>query len=221
VAAALNRALELGHVGDARAWTLRVLTDDRNHDEQTAVFLTAEQRKSIRANASSEAADLFRAVELTGARPGELARATVADFDGERIRLTHRKGRPPKLRTRYTVLSDEGAAFFKRACKDKLPAASIFTRDTGKRWTNQAWGAAMREAIKAFHAKCQPRNRLPEGASAYSFRHSRISELLQLHGIDPVTVAVQTGTSVAQIEKTYFKFIPSAMREKLAAVREA
>jgi len=63
-------------------------------------------------------------------------------------------------------------------------------------------------------------DRLPPGVSAYAFRHSRISELLQVHGIDPLTVAMQTGTSLQQIEKTYYKFIPSAMKAKLAAVKE-
>jgi hypothetical protein len=39
--------------------------------------------------------------------------------------------------------------------------------------------------------------------------------------VDPVTVAAQTGTSVAMIEKTYFKFIPGAMQAKLAAIQES
>jgi len=221
LAAGLNRALELGHVGDARAWTLKALTNDASHDEETAVFLTPTQRQSILANATPLAADLFRALELTGARPGELARATVADFDGEQLRLTDRKGRPPRLRTRYTVLSEEGIAFCRKMCRDKLPAARLFNRENGKPWTYQTWGESMRAAIAGYHAKCLPKNRLPDGASAYSFRHSRISELLQIHGIDPLTVAVQTGTSLAQIEKTYYKFIPQALKAKLAAVKDA
>jgi integrase len=48
------------------------------------------------------------------------------------------------------------------------------------------------------------------------FRHARISELLQVYGVDPLTVAAQTGTSLRMIERTYFKFIRSAMLEKLA-----
>jgi integrase len=221
VAAGLNCALELGHVGDPRAWTLKALTNDSSHDEATAVFLTPPQRQSILANATSAAANFFRALELTGARPGEVARATVADFDGEQLRLTHRKGRPPRLRTRYTVLTEEGIALFRRACRDKLPAARLFYRDNGKPWTYQTWGESMRAAIAGYHAKCLTKNRLPKGTSAYSFRHSRISELLQLHGIDPLTVAVQTGTSLHQIEKVYYKFIPQALKAKLAAVRDS
>jgi integrase len=67
------------------------------------------------------------------------------------------------------------------------------------------------------HAK--GKQRISTDASAYSFRHARISELLQIYGIDPITVAAQTGTSVAMIEKAYLRFIPSAMQEKLAALK--
>jgi hypothetical protein len=43
--------------------------------------------------------------------------------------------------------------------------------------------------------------RASPGASAYSIRHARISELLQLHAADPFTVAHQTGTSLAMVER--------------------
>ena len=72
-----------------------------------------------------------------------------------------------------------------------------------------------REAQRARKGK----QRISTDASAYSFRHARISELLQIYGIYPITVAAQTGTSVAMIEKAYLRFIPSAMQEKLAALK--
>lgn len=221
MAAALNAALKLGHVGDARAWTLDALTNDASHDEDTAVFLSPIQRKALLANAAAAAAEFFHGLELTGARPGELARARVSDFDGEQIRFTHRKGRPPKLRVRHTVLSAEGVDFFKRMAKDKAADAPLIGNPEGNHWPRTSWAEAMRNAIAAHHEKCGSQDRLPAGVSAYAFRHSRISELLQIHGIDPLTVAMQTGTSLQQIEKTYYKFIPSAMKAKLAAVRES
>jgi hypothetical protein len=45
-------------------------------------------------------------------------------------------------------------------------------------------------------------------------------EVPPAHNVDPLTVAMQTGTSVARIEKAYHKFIPSALQEKLASLRE-
>jgi hypothetical protein len=59
---------------------------------------------------------------------------------------------------------------------------------------------------------------VPTEASAYSFRHARISELLQVYHVDPLTVAAQTGTSLVMIERAYLRFIPSALQEKLAAL---
>ncbi len=73
----------------------------------------------------------------------------------------------------------------------------------------------------AHNEKAPPAKRLPEGIGAYAFRHARISELLQVHRVDPLTVAHQTGTSLAMIEKAYFKFIPKAMSEKLEALKAA
>jgi hypothetical protein len=77
----------------------------------------------------------------------------------------------------------------------------------------------IRAAVTQVNAKARGKHRIPPTASAYSFRHARISELLQVHGIDPLTVAHQTGTSTTMIEKSYLRFIPSAMQEKLNAVR--
>jgi hypothetical protein len=62
------------------------------------------------------------------------------------------------------------------------------------------------------------KNRISTEASAYSFRHARISELLQVYHVDPLTVAAQTGTSLEIIERACLRFIPSALQEKLAAL---
>jgi integrase len=140
MAAALNAALEGGHIGDACAWSLPPLTNDASYDEETAVFLSPAQRKALLAKAAPAAADFFRGLELTGARPGELARARVSDFDGEQIRFTHRKGRPPKLKTRYTVLSVEGAEFFKRVSSGKAPEEPLVGNPEGRPWPSASWG---------------------------------------------------------------------------------
>jgi integrase len=101
-----------------------------------------------------------------------------------------------------------------------MVSSPLFTEDGETPWRRHIWAREVRSAI-ASHNKAEGAVPIPDGASAYSFRHARISELLQIHGIDPLTVAAQTGTSLAVIEKTYFRFIPSAMRAKLAAVRDS
>ena len=232
VVAGLNRAHQLGHVGQPEAWQLAKLADDREDDGDTAVFLDPEQRASIIAGSGSYLADFLRGLEHTGARPKELAAAKVSDLDinesdGSVIRLQHRKGKPAKLRSRYTVLDTAGAKFFAAMAAGKLPSAYLFTQDGQQPWTNHEWARAFQAAVAVVNASAKGKARIPvaikakgqPGASAYSFRHARISELLQLHGIDPLTVAYQTGTSVTMIERHYFRFISGAMREKLANLK--
>lgn len=227
VVAGLNKAHELGHVGNREAWQLSALADDREDDGETAVFLDEAQRRAIIEASGQHLQDFLRGLELTGARPKELAEATAGDFDGEQLRLQHRKGKPAKLRTRFVVLDVEGVKFFATQAKNKLPGAYLFTEDGQQQWRRHVWARELRAAVKVINKTAKGKARIPvankekgeAGASAYSFRHARISELLQVHGIDPLTVAHQTGTSVAMIERHYLKFIPSAMRAKLAAVK--
>jgi integrase len=225
VRAGLNRALELGHVGNPAAWKLKALQDDVEDSGETAVFLDRAQRNALIAAAEPAVGDFLRGMELTAARPIELSVAKVADFDGETLRLAHRKGRPPKLKVRHVVLSDDGVQFFKQRCKDRPPGAYIFTEDAQAPWRRHMWARKVRAAIAAHNKQAREqepkKQELPVEASAYSFRHARISELLQIHGVDPLTVAAQTGTSLAMIERAYLRFIPSAMREKLAQIKDS
>jgi integrase len=92
VVAGLNRAIELGHVGNAGAWRLKPLADDVEDEGDTAVFLTPDQRRAIIAAAAPYAAAFLRGLELTGARPKELSAARVGDFDAKVLKLAHRKG---------------------------------------------------------------------------------------------------------------------------------
>ena len=78
--------------------------------------------------------------------------------------------------------------------------------------------SALPAAIKNHNRDASLKRRILTHATAYSFRHARVSELLQAYGVDPLTMAAQTGTSIAMIEKAYLRFIPSAMQEKLAAL---
>jgi integrase len=217
VVAGLNRAHELGHVGNPATWAIGSLTDD--DESETAVFLMPAQRTALIGKASPEGAAFLRGLELSGARPKELAEATVADFDGERLKLSHRKGRPPKLRSRYVVLDAAGVEFFRSQAKDKTPADRLFMASGERLWRRDLWADEVRSAIAGHNESAQGDACIPKEASAYSFRHARISELLQVYGVDPLTVAAQTGTSLRMIERTYFKFIRSAMLEKLATLQ--
>ena len=184
------------------------------------MFLAPAQRRAIIAAAGEHASIFFRGLELTGARPKELAAASAADFDGKSLKLAHRKGKPPKLRTRYAVLGSDGVEFFAKLAANKLPLSPLFTEDGTQTWRRHRWARAMRTAVDKVNEKARGTERIPTGASAYGFRHARISELLQVHAVDPLTVAHQTGTSLAMIEKAYMRFIPQALQAKLASIQE-
>jgi hypothetical protein len=117
------------------------------------------------------------------------------------------------------VLSADGIKFFDEQTRSKLPTELIFTEAGSRPWDRSAWARKFREATAKVNEEAGCKDRVPSTASAYSFRHARISELLQVHGIDPLTVAAQTGTSLRMIERAYFKFIQSAMLKKLASLQ--
>jgi len=110
-------------------------------------------------------------------------------------------------------------AFFKSHSSGKMPGDLLFATPDGKMWRRDQWAEQVRSAIAAYNKDSTDAARVPTGASAYSFRHARISELLQVYGVDPLTVAAQTGTSLRMIERAYFKFIRSAMLEKIADLK--
>ncbi len=117
------------------------------------------------------------------------------------------------------MLDDGGTEFFRSVAKGKTPAAPLIGTEEGGAWARHQWSLAIRAAASSANKKEKSAHRLPPGVNAYAFRHARISELLQVYRVDPLTVAAQTGTSVAMMEKAYFKFIPNVMREKLNAVK--
>src|ERR1039458_2504796 len=184
---------------------LEELMDDVEDSGETAVFLDPAQRAAIIQAAQPAAAAFFQALAYTGSRPGEMAAATVGDLSAQGLRLAHHKGRSGKLRVRQVYLEPQSAAFFKARAKDKTPLAPLFTEDGVQPWRRHRWGRAMNAAIKAVNAKARAAARIPPTAPAYSFRHARISELLQTCGVDPITVAIQCGTSAKMIEDHYFK----------------
>jgi integrase len=221
--AALNHATaKLGHVGNKAAWALTALSDDVEESGEAAVFLTGPQRERLISKAPKELRAYLRGLEFSGARPSELAKATVADFDkaSGSLTLRHRKGRPARLKARAVTLSTAAVEFFTAQAKGRAPDAPLIPKD-GKHWRTFEWSRGIRAAIEAANAKLKSdsdRRWVPTDASAYSFRHARISELLQVYNVDPLTVAQQTGTSLAMMEKYYFKFVPKALQDKLNAV---
>jgi site-specific recombinase XerD len=68
------------------------------------------------------------------------------------------------------------------------------SRADGKSWDKDAWKWPVKAAAAAA--------KLPVGTTAYTLRHSVISDLVH-DGLDLLTVAQISGTSVAMIERHY------------------
>ena len=213
--AALNHAYKRQLVGTANAWN----TVDKFSNVQARKhrrYVTVEERKALLTAAegieTGAVKDLLEGLMLTGARPVELGRVTVADFDRTTGSLTliSFKGTSSEARTRDIPLRALGAeTLIKQLCRDKLPTAPIFTRDDGKAWQHSDWDHLVREARAV--AKLNP-------LTAYDLRHTFITEALT-GGVDPMTVARLVGTSLQMITVTYGKLVEDHAARAFANVR--
>lgn len=190
--AALNLALENGHVTSDKAWKTK-LRPVENADGRRNVYLDLDQRRALIAMAPTDLADLLRALSIVPLRPGAMAALTVASFDKRLSALTI--GKDKNGRDRTITLPKTTAAFFAERCRDKLPAAPLLARADGKAWDKDAWKGPVKAAAAAAG--------LPTDATAYALRHSAITDLIALHKLDTLTVAQLSGTSLQMIERHY------------------
>lgn len=204
--AALVMAYKDGLVTSDFAWRGK-LEPHPNADKRRDVYLDREQRKKLIEAAAPDMADFLRALCMIPLRPGALAGLTVGNFDKRLGVLT--VGKDKAGGDRKIHLPDTTAAFFASHCKDKLPAAYIFTNSTGEVWKNQTWGYQFKLAASLAGT--------PPTATTYSIRHSVITDLVHA-GVDSLTVAQLSGTSVVMIEKHYGHLTRDHARTALAAL---
>jgi integrase len=171
--------------------------------------LDRRERKLVLDHASDEIRPFVRALTLLPVRVGALAKATKADFNERtgvlNIRVDTDKGHP----ARVVPLSPAAIALFKEQARSKHPAAPLFARANGKAWSAQSWQDPIRDAVAA--AGLEP------GATAYTFRHSVITDLVA-DGTDILTVAKVAGTSVKEIEETYGHMKDNVARDALQSL---
>ena len=202
--AALNYAAACRYVSAERAieWKLVKPYEASNRRD---LFLDLEQRRALLSAATGGIRDLLEAVALTGARAGELTKATRRQFD-------HRTGSMTftgKTGTRTVPLSPLAIELFHRLSGSKLPNAPLFTRNDGKPWGESDWDKLVRKAAAEAD--------LPSGVCLYTLRHSFITEAIT-GGLSPLEVARLVGTSLVMIDKHYGHLAQSAARERLAQV---
>ena len=189
--AALNLAYLDGLLTTDFAWRSK-LRPIKNADQRRELYLDRAQRLKFIEKAPTDLGAFLRGLCQLPLRPGALAKLQAGDFD-RRLKVL-KIGQDKSGKDRRIKLPDVTAKFFEGAAKDKLPTASLLSRADGKAWNKDAWKWPVKTAVEAA--------KLPDGTTAYTLRHSVISDLVH-DGLDLLTVAQISGTSVAMIERHY------------------
>jgi integrase len=155
------------------------------------VYLTMEQRALLIDKCVPTVAIMLKAAAWTGARPGEIARAKVKQYDKRIGEMTF----VGKTGARTVRLSPGAQVIFDIAARDKLPEAWLFPNTVGRKWAANSWGQHVTRATRAAL--------LPDGTCMYSMRHSFITDYL-VEGLWSIfELAKYCGTSAEMIEKHY------------------
>lgn len=202
---ALNYAHAEGYCATDLAWKAKLKA--KNEDKRREVYLDREQRKKLLEACDPDLVLLVKAMTLLPVRPGALAALTVGNYDKRQKVLTIAVDKVGSGRKLY--LPDATAVFFAEQCKDKLPAAHIFTNRDGRMWTCQTWGRLFRIAATTAG--------LPAGVTLYLLRHAVFTDLV-VAGADLMTIAQLGGTSVLMLQKNYSHLTQDHARSALAAL---
>lgn len=202
--AALNRAVSRRRLSPDRAIEWQSVKPYRDADNRRDLYLDREQRRALLANASADVRDVMACIALTGCRPGDPAAVLRRDYDARHATVTFRT----KAHPRTVPLSPAAKVLFDRLAKGKLPAARMFTNGSAP-WQAHDWRDPVKEAAAAA--------KLPDGVVLYTLRHCWITDAI-VGGMDLLTVAKLSGTSLAMIEKHYGHLVQGAARDKLAKV---
>lgn len=179
-------------------------------------------------------ANFVRAEMITAARPNEIAKLKVRDFDAVSgiVTLGSRKNNLGVARTRDFYLTNRAELdFFKRMAKDKLPAAPLLIRADGTSWLYEGgkmhghpraveWSAGLRAAIRDAnkHLSKEYQIRIPDEQAGrttmYTFRHTTITNMLDA-GIEMFAVTDVVGTSEAMLRKHYDQNRKNRVREQM------
>lgn len=189
--AALNYAFAHGKSSSDAAWR-EPLKAFKGVSKRRTLYLDRSQRRSLIRQAPTDLARFLTGLSMLPLRPGALAALHVRDFDARLRVLT--VGHDKSGRDRMIKLPPQCAAILDAVAEGKKASDPLFTREDGTAWNKDSWYVPIKDAVKAAG--------LPASATAYTLRHSVISDLVH-GGLDLLTVAQISGTSVAMIEKHY------------------
>jgi integrase len=133
-----------------------------------------------------------------------MASLTAGDFDKRTSELSIGKDKTGK--PRRIQLPTEAASLLIIQVENKLPHAPMFMRENGKAWDKNSWKKPIAAGVKAAS--------LPVDATAYTLRHSTITDLVTA-GLPLLTIAQISGTSAEMIERHYGHLASDAAVEAL------
>lgn len=204
--AALWRVLSPGLPNTDAAWQ-EALKPAKGTGRRRELYLDRTERKKLLEAMEADAEPFFRALCFLPLRPGAMSQLTVRNFDRRTRTLTigtDKNGKPRQITVPPSI-----ADFLTRQSQDKLPSAWLFTRSDGVAWSKDKWKDPIKDAVVAAG--------LPQAATAYTLRHSVITDLVR-GGLPILTVAQLADTSVVMIEQHYGHLVRSDAEEALAAL---
>lgn len=204
--AALGQVLAPGAPNTDAAWQ-EPLKAIRNATGRRTLYLDISQRRTLIEHLGEEARPFVRALCLLPLRPGAVAQLVTGQFDARTRELTI--GKDKAGNARRIVLPADSASLFAGQAKDKLPTAPLFMRANGKAWDKETWKEPIAVAAKAA--------KLPVGVTAYTLRHSTITDLVTSR-LPLLTIAQISGTSVEMIQAHYGHLAQDAATEALAGL---
>lgn len=188
---ALNLAHEDGYVTSKHAWSTK-LKPIKDATGKRDCYLDINQRLALMEHATPDLAILINAMSVLPLRPGAVANLKVSNFDKRQSTLVVGKDKAGK--DRVILLPESTAKFCASHVKNRPSSAPLFVRAGGNAWNKDSWKYPFKDAVVAAN--------LPSDATAYAIRHSTITDLIT-GGLDTMTVARISGTSIQMIESHY------------------
>jgi integrase len=202
--AALNHTFDEGHAKSNNAWG-RSLKPFKAVDAARTRFLSVAEAKRLINAAAPDFRRLVQAGLCTGARFGELARLTVADFNLDAGTVAIWQSKSGKAT--QVFLADEGAAFFKQLTAGRAGGEVMLCKADGTPWQKSEQSRPMAAAVE--RAKISP------AVSFHGLRHTAAS-LAIMNGTPLQVVAKNLGhTDTRMVEKHYGHLTDSYLKDEV------
>jgi integrase len=204
--AGLNHAWREQKIQSDAAW--RPVTAFKESDAARVRYLTVTEAQRLMNAADSDFRKLVRAALMTGARFGELAAATVGDFNPDGGGTLHIRA-SKSGKGRHIVLTEEGLTFFGGLAAGRSPRDRLLPKADGGRWLKSHQTRPMKEACQ--NARIEP------PASFHALRHSYAS-LMIMNGAPLMVVARNLGhADTRMVEKHYGHLAQSFISDTIRA----